>query len=293
MNNSIAPLFVPAYVARLREKAVSLELSALLLDLEDAVPGTEKEAARRGAQEMLQRLPGTCRVRINPLQVARRFGTACGHEDLAAIVQPGLAGIVAPKIDSSEALLEVDAALRTAECAAGLPEDALELGVTIETAAGVVNLREIANTRVARPWRLLFGMGDLTTDLGIDWTHNESECAVARSLIPLAARAANLGRPYDTVFTDVADVEGLRASTMRGKALGFGGKAAIHPRQIETILAAYRPTEAELLWSRRVVSVAEQRSALGEGAFLLEGRMIDDPIVVRAREVLELAARLA
>ena len=293
MNNALAPLFVPGHMARLRDKALTLGLSALLIDLEDAVPGAEKEAARHGALDLLRQLPGGCHIRINPLAVARGFGIGCGREDLAAVVRPGLVSIVAPKIDTADALREVDAELAAAERTAGLEKGSVALGVTIETALGSMNVMDIARAELQRPVRLLFGMGDLTTDLGVTWTREEAEAAVPRAMVALAARAAKLVKPLDTVFTDVADDEGLRASTLRGKSLGYGGKAAIHPKQIAVILDVYRPTEAEQIWSRRVVEAAQERTARGEGAFLLEGRMIDDPIVARAQEVLELAARFA
>lgn len=289
MNNSIAPLFVPGHVARLREKAASLGCSSLLVDIEDAVPGAEKEAARRGAVELMLERPGVCQVRINPLQMARGFGMGCGREDLAAVVRPGLAGIVAPKVDTVDALRAFDAALADAERDAGLPPGRIPLCATIETALGSVNVLDIARAGLSRPVRLSFGMGDLTTDLGIEWTRDEAEGSMPRAMIALASRAAGLARPVDTVFTDAADVEGLRASAQRGKALGYGSKAAIHPGQIAVILDVYRPTQAEQTWALRVVEAAAERSERGEGAFLLDGRMIDDPIVVRARDVLSLA----
>jgi citrate lyase beta subunit len=293
MHNAIAPLFIPGHMARLREKALTLGLTALLIDLEDAVPGAEKAAAREGALEMLRRAPGACRVRINPLQVARGFGTGCGREDLAAVVRPGLAGIVAPKIDTAQALLEVDAALAEAERAAGLAPHSVPLGATVETALGSLNVLEIARAGLQRPLQLMFGMGDLTTDLGVEWTREEAEGAVPRAMIALAAKAAKLPKPFDTVFTNVADEEGLRASTRRGKSLGYGGKAAIHPKQVAAILEEYRPTEAEQAWAKRVVEAAAERAGRGESAFLLEGRMIDDPIVARAQDLLALARQFA
>jgi citrate lyase beta subunit len=263
------------------------------VDLEDAVPGSEKENARRGALELLEQLPGACQVRINPLEVARGVGMGCGGEDLAAIVRSGLAGLVAPKVDSAKALFEIDAAVATAERSAGLPVGSVPLGITIETALGAINVAEIARAALHRPMRLLFGMGDLTTDLGVDWTREEDECQVPRAMIALASRAAGLLKPMDTVFTNVADGQGLQASAQRGKALGYGGKAAIHPDQVALILDVYRPTDAEVSWSWRVVEAASDRAQRGEGAFLLDGRMIDDPIVARARDLLAFAEKFA
>lgn len=289
-KHMIAPLFIPGHMDRLREKALQLELDAVLIDLEDAVPGDHKDAARKGAVELVSRLPQLCFVRINPLEVHRNFGTACGLEDLAAVVGPNLAGIVAPKIDTADALHAVDAALAAAERAAGVPVNSLEISATVETAKGVINMVDISCSALQRPMRMSFGMGDFTTDLGVEWTREETECALPRAMLPVVSKAAGLLRPRDSVFVDVADIEGLRASTERGKRLGYGGKSAIHPSQVAVIREVYRPTEAQVAWCSKVVDAAAQRGARGEGAFLLEGRMIDDPLVVRARDVLDLAA---
>lgn len=290
-RGAVAPLFVPAHVARLRDKAEGLGV-ALILDLEDAVPAGEKEAARRGAAGLVDRLPGRCTVRINPLTVARDFGVAAGADDLRAVVRPGLAGIVAPKIDDADALRRIDEHLTLVELAGGVAGGSTSLGAVIETALGVTSVNAIAQAGAAlnRPVTLSFGAGDLTTDLGIEWNSDESVFDTARSLLPLACRAAGLGKPRDTVFADVGDVEGLRASTARGKALGYGGKAAIHPSQLAVITEVYRPTPRQLDRAREVVDAATRHAAEGAGAFLLDGRMIDDPVVARARDLLASAA---
>jgi len=288
MVSSVAPLFVPGHMARMRAKAPTLG-TTIIVDLEDSVPAADKEAARDGAVELVEAMPGACTVRINPLVLARGFGMAAGHDDLAIVVRPGLGGLVTPKVDSREALLAVDDAIRRAESAAGLDEASVALSITIETALGVANLAEIAHTGLDRPMRLSFGMGDFTTDLGIEWTREETECDVPRALVPIVSRAAGLRRPGDSVVTDVNDEDGLRASALRGKRLGYAGKSAIHPRQIAIIQQVYAPSAAELDWAHRVVETAAERMAEGQGAFLLDGRMIDDPIVARAREVLDTA----
>ncbi len=286
----VAPLFVPAHLARLRDKALALDVGTVLLDLEDAVPPGQKAAARDGAAAFLRQRPGRDLVRVNPLAVSRSFGVACGREDLAAVMGARPRGIVAPKIEAASGLQDVAALMAELERQAGLAPGQTELWVTIETALGVMNLAAIAGTRVERPVRLLFGMGDYTTDLGIEWTRDEGECAVPRALVPIAARAAGLARPIDSVFVVTDDEEGLRASALRGKRLGYAGKAAIHPRQVAVIQDAYRPTAAERRWARRVVEAAGEHGRAGIGAFLLDGRMIDEPIVANARDVLERAA---
>lgn len=290
MNTPICPLFIPGHVARLRDKALAGNYSSLLVDLEDAVPAAKKASARAGAVALVQALPGRCHVRINPLQAMRGAGTACAADDIEAVVRPGLAGLIAPKVEDAEALQDLDAVLRAAERAAALPEGSLPLGVTIETARGVVNLAAIAGAGVQRPVRLMFGMADYAADLGVDCSRDESESAVPRALLPVFARAHGLPRPLDAVFTDVADEQGLRASALRGRQLGYGGKAAIHPKQVATILDVYRPKADEVAWAKRVVEAAADKALRGEGAFLLDGRMIDEPIVARARELIAFSA---
>lgn len=288
----VAPLFVPGHMKRLRDKAVELHVRGLRIDLEDAVPLAEKTAARDGAVDLIRLRPGRASVRINPFTVSVGYGAACGMEDLAAVVVPGLRGIIAPKIESADAVREVDEAISVRERAAGIAPDSLELGVIIETALGVVNLVEITRAGIKRPMRLSFGMGDFTTDLGVEWSRDEVETAVPRAMVPIVSRAAGLQRPSDSVFTAVADEDGLRASALRGKRLGYAGKSAIHPRQIAVIEAVYRPTAAELAWCRRVVEADAEYRQKGAGAFLLDGKMIDDPIVVRARDVIAIDAAL-
>jgi citrate lyase beta subunit len=287
---SIAPLFVPGHVERSRAKVLELNINDVLLDLEDAVPPSEKEHARRGAISLIRSMPGRVSVRINPHKLSVDFGAACGPEDLAAVVVPGLRGIKMPKAESASAVRLVDEDLRKRERAASLPEDSILLGVIIETTTGIANLAEIAHVGLKRRMHLSFGMGDFTTDLGVEWTRDEAETIVPRSLVPIMSSAAGLLKPSDSAFVDVNDLEGLRASAMRGKSLGYGSKAAIHPKQVDVIKQVYRPTAKEVAWSKRVVEAGAANVEIGKGAFLLDGRMIDDPIIVRARAVLELDA---
>lgn len=291
MDNSIAPLFVPGHIERRREKALRLGLESLLVDLEDAVPRAEKERARQGAIQMVRSAPEACHVRINPLRSEDETVLTCGLEDLAAVVIPGLAGVIAPKVDTAGDVLALDAALVVAERAAGMTVGRLPLGALIESARGVVNVQEIATAGISRPLRLMFGLADLNADLGIDSSRDEQEGAAARAWIALVSRAARLQRPLDCGYFDVSDPDGLRASTLRGKALGYGGKGAIHPEQVATILEVYRPSEAAVINAHRIVDAAAAHSGQGDGAFLLDGRMIDRPVVLRAVEILDLARK--
>jgi len=286
MHTPIAPLFVPAHKRKMLDGAIARDVDTVILDLEDAVPREEKDQAREGVRQFVRQRPGRAFARINPFKVTRGFGTACGAEDVAAVVLPGLRGLFLPKVETVEQLLEINDAIARCERAASIAEGSLQVGVIVETAQGIINLSSIARGRLGRDTILLFGIGDFTTDLEIDWSRDEAETLVPRSMVPIAARANELHRPLDSVFIDVADDEGLRASARQGKSLGYGGKCVIHPRQIEIVREVYRPTEAELAWSARIVEKAVEMQGQGSGAFLLDGRMIDDPIVERAKGVL-------
>src|SRR5580765_3071114 len=143
-------LFVPAHVKKMLDKALGLTLDAAILDLEDAVPPPQKAAARDGAREYVGARPGQAFVRINPLASRAAFTTACGAEDLAAIVIRGLRGVVFPKVETVDDLLTVDEAMMNAERRAELPEGSVELCSLVETARGVLEVAAIARAPLRR-----------------------------------------------------------------------------------------------------------------------------------------------
>jgi citrate lyase beta subunit len=171
---------------------------------------------------------------------------------------------------------------------ANLPPNSLELSASIESALGVVNLVEISRAGFKRPLRFSFGMGDFTTDMGVEWSRDETESATPRSIVSIVSRAAGLLRPRDSAFVNLNDMDGLRESARRGKRLGYGGKSAVHPSQVAVIREVYLPTEMEILWAKRIVTTAVSMNEKGEGAFQIDGQMIDEPIIARAREMIEL-----
>ena len=279
-------LFVPAHVKKMIDKALGLTPDATILDLEDAVPPAQKADARDGARQYVARRPGHAFVRINPLTSRAPFTTACGAEDLAAIVMPGLRGVVLPKVETAEDLEAVNEAITAAEGRAGLTEGEIELYAIVETARGVLEAPAIARTRMLRPHRLCFGAGDFTRDIGVEWSREERESFTARSIIVLASRAAGLPAPIDSVFVDFNDAEGLAASTRAAKHLGFRGKLLIHPSQVAIANDIFTPTAEEVAWARRVMDGLAVAERDGLGAFVVDGRMVDYPIVERAADIL-------
>ena len=279
-------LFVPAHVEKMLDKALGLAPDATILDLEDAVPPARKADAREGARRYVARRPDHAFVRINPLASRAPFTTACGAEDLAAVVTPGLRGIVFPKVETAGDLESVDAAMAEAERRAGLPEGGVELYSIVETARGVLEAQTIARTRIERPHRLCFGAGDFTRDIGVEWSRDERESFTARSMIVLASRAAGLPAPIDSVFVDINDAEALLASTRAARQLGFRGKLVIHPSQVGIVNDVFTPTSDEVTWARRVMDGLAAAERDGLGAFVVDGRMVDYPIVERATDIL-------
>jgi citrate lyase subunit beta/citryl-CoA lyase len=279
-------LFVPGNHPRKVAKVFTTGADAVILDLEDAVAIAEKIATREAVAAAL----GSERrclayIRVNAMT------TAFCHGDLAAVVRPGLDGIVLPKVEAPWQLKAVDWLLAALERDAGLAAGAVDLMPIIETGAGVAAVREIAaaGTRVRR---LAFGAGDYAVDMNLPWTRDEAEMAHARATIAVASRAAGLEPPIDTVFADLRDPEGFAAAARRALAAGFQGKMCIHPDQVAPANTVFTPGEAEVARARKIVAAFEAAEAAGSASIQLEGQFIDYPIVERARRVLATLARI-
>jgi len=285
-------LFVPAHTERMLNKALGLPVDAAVLDLEDSVPPAQKAVARAGAVSYVAKRPGHAFVRINPLTSRAPFTIACGADDLAAVVRPGLRGIIFPKLENIGELQAIDAALSEHERRAEMTEGVVELYAIIETARGVLEAPTLARSRIHRALRLCFGAGDFTRDIGVEWTRDERESLTARSMIVLASRAAGLVAPVDSVFIDLNDPEGLARSARAAKELGYRGKFVIHPKQIEIVNQIFTPTDDEVAWAQRIVAALDAAEGAGVGAFVVDGRMVDYPIVERARDILAVWSEL-
>ena len=273
-------LFTPANHARRVEKVFTVGADAVILDLEDAVAIAEKPAAREMAVAALQR-PRTCLgyIRVNAMETPFCYG------DLVAIVQPGLDGIVLPKVESAAGLLAIDWLVEQLERERGLPERAIDLMPIIETGRGLSDIDAIlrAGSRVKR---VAFGAGDFTFDMNMVWSRGEAELAHARAAIVTASRAAGIEAPLDTVWVDLQDEAALEASARTALGLGFQGKMCIHPKQVPMVNRVFTPSEAEVAFAERVVAAFAEAEAAGSAAIQLDGKFIDYPIVYRAQRVL-------
>ena len=279
-------LFAPGNHPRRVEKALTLGADAVILDLEDACAVSEKVPTRAVVAEALRR-PRTCLgyARVNALSTEFAYG------DIVALVQPGLDGLIVPKIESASELRSAEWLVSQLERERGLRPGALDLVPIIETAAGLAAAAEIARA-ATRVRRLAFGAGDFTLDLDLTWTRDELELLPYRSAIVLASRAAGLEPPLDTVWVDLKDAEGFRASAERVRGLGFQGKLCIHPDQVPVANAAFTPSAPEVARARRIVAAFEDAEAAGSSSIQIDGQFVDYPIVHQARRVLAAIARI-
>lgn len=280
-------LFAPGNHARRTEKAFTLSADAVILDLEDACPAVEKVAMRPVVVAALQRSrPCLGYVRVNPIS------TVFGHRDIEAVVRAGVDGLVIPKIETADEMRTVEWLVRQIEREQGLTEGSVDLMPIIETGLGLRNVDAIARAGT-RARRLLFGAGDFTLDMDIDWSPDEAEFGPVRSAIVLASRAAGLEAPIDTVWVDLRNADGFARSVARVRALGFQGKLCIHPDQVAVVNAAFQPSADQVALALRIVEAFEAAEASGSAAIQLDGQFIDYPFLYRAQKVLETAKRIA
>jgi citrate lyase subunit beta / citryl-CoA lyase len=279
-------LFTPGNHPRKLARVGTFGSDASVLDLEDAVAAPEKESARATIRSALATYDPTTLV------VVRVNGPDTGRleADVEAVVCQELAGIMVPKVERPEVLVEVDRLLGGLERARGLEEGRIRLLALIETAKGLVRCEEIASAAPERLYTLIFGLGDFTVDLGIDITPDATELLYARSRVVVAARAAGLPQPLDGPYLDLQNVEGLVADTARSRQLGFQGRIVIYPPHVEPVQLTYSQlSEEELERARRVVEAFESAEAEGSASIQVDGRFVDYPIYRHALHKVRLA----
>ncbi|MBX7184738.1 MAG: CoA ester lyase [Vicinamibacteria bacterium] len=276
-------LFAPGNNEDIIGKAFRAGADAIVLDLEDAVPESEKARARATARTALikegraEAVPAY--VRINSL------ASEHWRADVDAVLGPEVAGLRVPKVEDLASLCRLNDSIAAREKSLGLPEGRIRIIATIESARGLVRLEALA--RGPRVQGFTFGAADYVADIGAE-AGDDTATLFARSRLVAISRSERLDPPVASVFTHLHDTEGLRADTLRQKALGFFGRSAIHPRQLPAIHAAFTPTAAEVSRAREDLSAFEAAGALGQGASQTEGRFIDLAVVRRARAILEL-----
>jgi citrate lyase subunit beta/citryl-CoA lyase len=279
-------LFAPGNHERRVEKALGLGADVVILDLEDAVAISEKKSTRELINKTLEQ-PRNCAVFVR----VNAYDTEFCYGDICSIVSENLDGIVLPKLESLEDLRSIDWLLDNLEQERGLPNGSIDLMPIIETAVGLVNIREIAraDTRVKR---LAFGGGDYTRDLGMEWTLKEDELLPVRSEMVLASRFGKLEPPVDTVFIHIKEHDAFCSSCSNILRLGFQGKMCIHPDQVPVTNETFTPDPEEVKWSQRVIDEFAKAEKAGIASIQVDGYFVDYPIVEKAQRTVDIATLL-
>ena len=270
-------LYLPGNFPKFMINAGIHNPDGIILDLEDSVAPSEKDAARaliRNALRVVNFYNAERMVRINQLPM--------GLLDLEWVIPHNTHLILIPKCESADTVKQVDEKIKETK------NDVFLMPI-VESALGVINSYEIAKAS-SNVVALAIGLEDYTADIGTPRTKEGKESFLARSMVVNAAHAAGV-QPIDTVFSDVDDAEGLRESILEAKSLGFVGKGCIHPRQIRIIHEAFAPTEEEIEKAKRIVNAFLQAKEKNLSVVSLGSKMIDPPVVKRAEKIVELAIK--
>ena len=283
-----ALLFMPGDDEHKIAKGAALGADCVIMDLEDGVAPGRKEAARETVRRVLmddvvdfdwtERL-----VRVNAAV------TGLQEADIAATIVGRPDGYVLPKVESAMDIRRVSQLLLEKEHEHGIEPGSTRLLALIETAMGVVNLREIAGIDDMRLVALMFGAADLTTSLGARRTEGGQEVFYAKSKVVTYAAAFGL-QAIDTPYFLLNDDVGLRAEAMAAMEMGYSGKMAIHPSQVMPIMQVFTPGEEEIDYAMRLMEAYREHERAGRGVFEFEGKMIDQPMITAAERVLSRAA---
>jgi citrate lyase subunit beta/citryl-CoA lyase len=277
-------LYVPGNMPSMLQNIPLFQCDGVIIDLEDAVPLSEKDAARILVKRFLESYKQRNKeilVRINGLD------TKWALDDLKAIL-PGIPdGIRLPKADTPEIVERLDTLLTEYEEELGLELGHFKILPSIETAQGVINATLIARAS-PRLIGLAFGAEDYTATMEINRTKTGEELFNARMNVLWAAKAAGI-QAIDSIFADVNDMEALRVETELIKRLGFTGKCLVNPRQTDVIHEVFAPKQEEIDYALQVMDAIKRAREMGTGVISLKGKMVDMPIVIRAARVLRTA----
>ena len=277
-------MFLNAQKPNLLKDPYIYQPNSLMFDLEDAVAIGEKDAARYVLAQTLKNIDyRNCEriVRINGID------TPFWKEDIRCAVYAGCDGIRIPKTESSDDVKKVEREVQEAEREADVKEGSTLLMTAIESAKGVMNLQDICNSS-ERLFGVALSGGDYTKDLHTVITGTGVELNGARQLMVIAARSAGI-QCFDTVYTNLNDMDGFRRETQLIHDMGFDGKSIINPRQISIVHEVYTPTEKEIEFSKKVVEEIEEKTKQGFGVFTVDGKMIDIAFYDGAKRILDLA----
>ena len=277
-------LYVPGNMPSMLQNISVFGSDSIIIDLEDAVPHTEKDAARRLVRCFLDGYRDRDKeilIRINALD------TKWARDDLREVLPALPDGVRLPKADTPEIVERLDTLLTEFEEELGEEVGRFRILPSIESALGVINCIDIAQCS-KRLIGLAFGAEDYTATMEIERTKTGEELMNARARVVWAAKAAGI-QAIDSIFADAKDLDGLRRETELVKALGYTGKSLVNPRQIEVVHAVFAPKAEEIAYALQVLEAIQRARELGTGVISLAGKMVDAPVVKRAYRTLRTA----
>ena len=284
MHSRRALLYMPGDDRRKIEKSTTLGIDSICMDMEDGVAANKKAEARAVIAQAMKELDfgnsERC-IRINSI------GSGLEKRDLVAALATNPDSIVVPKIETAEQVKWVSEHIESYELSSNLKIGSIRLLIGVETAKGILNLKEIAEAD-KRLEAIIFGAEDYAASVGATRTKEGPEVLYARSAV-VTACAANDLQAIDMVYIDFRDLEGLRLEAEQGAGLGFSGKQIIHPNQVVPVQEAFTPSDEAIEYARRVVASFEASQKEGKGAYALDGKMIDMPLLKNAQKVLDRA----
>jgi len=284
MHSRRALLYMPGDDRRKIEKATKLGVDSICMDMEDGVAVNMKAEARAVIAQAMKDLDfgqtERC-IRINSI------GSGLEKRDLAAALSTRPDAIVVPKVETAEQVKWVSEHIETYELSSNSKLGGIRLLVGVETAKGVMNIKEIAGAD-KRLEAIIFGGEDFAASIGAVRTKAASELIYARQATVTACAAYDL-QAIDIVFIDFKDNEGLRLEAEQGAGFGFSGKQIIHPNQVAAVQEAFTPSDSALEYAKRIVESFESSQKEGKGAYALDGKMIDMPLLKNAQKVLDRA----
>jgi citrate lyase subunit beta-like protein len=284
MHSRRALLYMPGDDRRKIEKATTLGVDCVCMDMEDGVALNQKTEARAVIAQAMKELnfgrSERC-IRINSV------GSGLEKYDLAAAVATDPDAVVVPKVESASQVRAISDYIEMYERSAKKDLGGIRMLVGVETAKGILNLKEIAEAD-RRLEAIIFGAEDYAASIGATRTKDATEVLYARSAV-VTACAANDLQAIDMVYIDFRDVEGLRAEAEQGAGLGFSGKQIIHPNQVAPVQEAFTPSAEAIAYAQHLVDAFSASQKEGRGAFALDGKMIDMPLLKNAQKVLDRA----
>ena len=284
MHSRRALLYMPGDDRRKIEKSTTLGVDCICMDMEDGVAITRKIDARAIIAQAMKELvfgdSDKC-IRINSI------GSGLESYDLVAALATDPDTIIVPKIESAEQVKWVSDHIEQYELSSNQDIGSVRLLVGVETAKGILNLKEIAEVE-RRLEAIIFGAEDYAASIGARRTKEGIEVLYARQAVVTACAASDL-QAIDMVFIDFRDEIGLRVEAEQGAGFGFSGKQIIHPNQVAAVQEAFTPSDDAIEYARRIVETFESSQREGKGAYALEGKMIDMPLLKNAQKVLERA----